>query len=43
MLYNVFAKLTNDGGTTATGFRVELETGIGANFRRPPTPMALTW
>jgi hypothetical protein len=32
ILYNVFAKITNDGGTPATGFKVELGTGIGASF-----------
>jgi hypothetical protein len=32
ILYNVFAKITNDGGTEAKGFKIELGTGIGANF-----------
>jgi len=34
LLYNVYGKLTNDGGTPATGFEIELGTGIGENFVR---------
>ena len=32
LLYNVYGKLTNDGGTPATGFEIRLGTGIGDNF-----------
>lgn len=32
MLYNVFGKLTNETGKPATGFRVQLGKGIGADF-----------
>jgi len=32
MLYNVYGKLTNETGSLAKGFKVELGTGIGANF-----------
>jgi hypothetical protein len=34
LLYNVYAKVTNDGGTPATGFEIELGTGIGESFQR---------
>jgi hypothetical protein len=30
--YNVFGKLTNDSGVSATGYKIEIGTGVGAAF-----------
>jgi hypothetical protein len=30
--YNVFGKLTNDSGAVATGYKIEIGTGVGAGF-----------
>jgi hypothetical protein len=35
-LYNIYGKFTNDTGQNATGFTVQIGTGIGANFRELP-------
>jgi hypothetical protein len=35
-LYNIYGKFTNDTGVPATGFTVQIGTGIGANFRELP-------